>query len=78
MKIARFLVTPELLRQVLDLPAGTEIVWAGFNHRCIELTIEHPDLRDVELAEAEWPPLIRPTFAREADVVLLMDWGEEP
>jgi len=77
MRIARFLVTPELLRQLFHLPLGTDIVWAGMDHQHIELTVTHPDLHDVEVVEAEHPPLIRPTFHREADVVLLVDWGQE-
>lgn len=76
MKMARFLVTPELLRELLHLPRGTEIVGAEMDHHDIAVTIEHPDLRDVELVEGERLPLIRPTFRREADVVLLVDWGQ--
>jgi hypothetical protein len=80
MKIARFLVTPEFLRQILHLPIGTEVTWAGMDHSsywpCIELTIEHPDLRDVELVADEHPPLIEPQFHREGDVVLMTDWGQ--
>jgi hypothetical protein len=80
-KIARVLVTPELLRELLHLPLGTRIVWAAMDHTygghaAIELTIEHPDLRDVELVEDEQPPLIRPVYRREDDVVLLVDWGQ--
>jgi hypothetical protein len=78
-KIARFLVTPEFLRDLLHLPVGTTITWAGMDHTygpCIELTIEHPDLRDVEVVEDEHPPLIEPRFQREGDVVLMVDWGQ--
>lgn len=81
MKIARFLVTPEFLRQILHLPIGTEVTWAGMEQGhayppCIELTIEHPDLRDVELVEGERPPLIEPKYRREDDAVLMIDWGQ--
>jgi hypothetical protein len=73
------LVSPDLLREALHLPIGTKITWAGIDRHAtellIELTIEHPDLRDLERAEIE-PPLIRPRFQRERDVVLLVDWGQ--
>ena len=47
MKIARFLVTPDFLRDLLHLPLGTEIVWAGMvAPLSIELTITHPDLHE--------------------------------
>lgn len=75
MKIARFLVTPELLLDLFHLPRGTEFIWAGMDRTCIELTIRHPDLRDVELQDRR-PPLINPQFQREGDVVLLVDWGQ--
>jgi hypothetical protein len=75
-KIARFLMTPEFLRDLLCLPLGTTIIWAGMDPSGIELTIEHPDLKDVELQEAARPPLIRPLFQREDAVVLLVDWGQ--
>ena len=77
MKIARFLMTPEFLLDLLRLPKGTEFIWAGTDRNYIELTIKHPDLKDVELQEAERPPLIRPQFHREDQIVLLMDWGQE-
>lgn len=77
MKIARFLVTPEFLLDLFRLPKGTEFVWAGMDRTYIELTIRHLDLRDVELQEAERPPIIRPVFQREDDIVLLVDWGQE-
>ena len=77
MKIARFLVTPEFLLDLLRLPRGTELICAGMDRMYVELTIRHPDLHDVELREAERPPLIRPLFHREDQIVLLMDWGQE-
>ena len=81
MKIARVLVTSELLREALHFPAGTEIVRAGMPDdprawRDIELIIRHDDLRDIALEECVQPPLIRPVFHREADVVMLEDWGQ--
>jgi hypothetical protein len=79
-RIARFLVTPELLREMFRLPVGTAIVWAGMDHHTcpstIEITIEHQDLRDVELVEDELPPLIRPTYRCEGDIIMLVDWGQ--
>jgi hypothetical protein len=76
--IARFQMSPEFLRELLHLPRGTAIVRAGMDRDNIELTIAHPDLRNVSLADEEQPPLIQPTFRREADVVLLVDWGQKP
>jgi hypothetical protein len=76
MKIARFHVTPELLRELFHLPRGTEVVYAEMDHHDIAVTIEHPDLRDVDLVEGERPPLIRPVFHREAEIVMLEDWGQ--
>ena len=60
MRIARFLVTPELLRQLLRLPVTSEIVWAGMDAGGIELTIRDPALQDVTLREGERPPFICP------------------
>ncbi len=80
MRIARVHVSPEFLRDALHLPAGTEILWAGMPlphaDSIIEVTLTHPDLREVELVGGERPPLIRPRFHREAECVLLEDWGQ--
>ena len=62
MKIARFLVSPELLRQCLHLPVTAEIVWAEMDARDIALTVTDPALRDVTLIEEERPPLISPVL----------------
>jgi hypothetical protein len=76
MTIACFVISPDLLRELLHLPRGTEIVCAGMDQQGIELTVTHQDLRHVELADGERPPRIEPRFRREADVVLLVDWGQ--
>jgi hypothetical protein len=75
-RIARLLVSPEFLRDALDLPAGTGIVRAGVADGCVELTITHADLRDVAPEDEARPPLICPTFHREDTAVLLVDWGQ--
>lgn len=75
MKIARFFVTPELLRELLHSPGTTTIVWAGMDHHEIELTVEDPGLREVELRDDDRPPLVRPTFRAQAPAVLV-DWNQ--
>lgn len=62
MRLARILVTPELLRQVLHLPIATDIIRAGWDRDAIELVVSHPDLPDAVLQEGERPPLATPTF----------------
>jgi hypothetical protein len=74
--VARFLVSPEFLRDALHLPVGTEIVNAGIERWDIVLTITHADLRDVAPVEGAHPPLICPTYHQEDGVVLLVDWGQ--
>ncbi len=79
MKRARVWVTYELIRQALVFPVGTDIRFVKVSahlHDAAEFVIEHPDLRDVTLAEGEEPPLICPTFQKQEPVVLV-DWGYE-
>jgi hypothetical protein len=76
MRIARMLVTPELLRALLSLPIATEIIWAAMDpHQGgIVLTVRHPDLRDIDLAD-EPAPVIRPAFHKQ-DAIVFVDWGQ--
>jgi hypothetical protein len=75
-KIARFLITPEFLREVLHLPAGTDIVGASCHYPLhVELVVTHPDLPDVTLAQGESPPLVAPTFIRQDHEVMFVGWG---
>ena len=57
MKIAVVIMYPDLFCQFLKLPAGTELVRVRFEpqldyrHARVEITVSHPDLKDVPLAE---------------------------
>lgn len=75
MKIARVLVSPELLRQLFTFPDGTEIISAGMEHREIVLYVQHDVLQDVTLAENERPPVACPRFQRREPVEFL-GWGQ--
>ena len=78
MRIARFLMTPELVRQLLRLPVTSAIVWAGMDALGgIELTVTDPGLRDVTLCEGERPPFIRPLM-HELHVEIAADEVDSP
>jgi len=78
-KIARFLVTPEFLCDLLHLPIGTEILCAGMvpeaHWPAIVLTVRSPTLRDVDLAQGERPPLVTPRFER---LIVKLEDGDLP
>ena len=85
MRLARFLVTAELLREFFRLPDGTEVVcvesiWrdagGGVDLDEIEITVTHPDLRDVKGLARDAPPIIRPTYRKDGDAVVFVDWGQ--
>lgn len=74
MRVARFLVTHDVLRDALHLPPLTEIAYVGpseFDRA--EIVVKHPELPDVELQEGEKPPLVSPHFRKEP--VVFVDWG---
>lgn len=75
MKIARFLITPVFMRELFHLPVTAEIVWAGWRDGCIELTVEHADLKDVVLSPDELPPVVQPKFRKQESLVMV-EWGQ--
>lgn len=83
MGYARMRVSFEVLRELLHLPAGTDIRGIGIpddlvSCNDVELTIAHPDLK--EIAAGELPPLITPMYRKTAATkasVELVDWGQE-
>lgn len=78
MGAARMHVTFELLRGCLHLPAETEIRFVGTaDYELAEITLVHPVLSDVESAEGQKPPLVMPTFRKNADgAVEFVEWGQ--
>jgi len=73
MKMARMLVSVELLLDALSLPYGTEIRLAKMHDvRTVELTVSHPDLND--LPDTSEIPLCSPVFQRKETI--LIDWGQ--
>lgn len=81
MGYARILVSAELLRQALHLPADTRVCMAAMPREYssweqIELTVAHPDLKDTPLQEGELPPLVCPTFKSQQPVVFV-EWGQK-
>ena len=78
MGYARFRITFELLRDVLHLPAQTEIKLVAmptskYWHDECEITVEHPDIKTHP--EGEVPPLVSPLFHKQ-DPVVFIDWGQ--
>lgn len=73
MKAVRILVTPELLAQMMSLPAGSEIVDAQMQEYYVELTITHPSFPEVN-AVTGVIPRATPTFIQQPPVVLT-DWN---
>lgn len=81
MGYARILVSAELLRQALHLPTDTRICMAAMPREYssweqVELTVAHPDLKDVPLREGEFPPIVSPTFQHQQPVVFV-EWGQK-
>lgn len=72
---ARILLTPELVCELLHLPAGTEILGSGLHHREVEIFVSHPDLAEAQRIEGDPLPIARPRFRQQAAVVF-MDWGQ--
>ena len=85
MRVARTLVTPEFMRQALNLPCTTTIVGVCMAteggvgvvmpHDLIELTVSDSALRDVELEDGELPPFVEPTFQRREPIEFL-GWNQ--
>lgn len=78
MRIARFLVSYELLQEALHLPWETTIhavrdsTDAG--DRC-EIVVEHPDLQDVDVLTYESLPFVMPEWRKQAPVEFV-SWGQ--
>ena len=71
--VGQFLITHELLVQVLCLPEGTRIIGAEFvSSRESRIVIEHPDLPPVYFGET--PTELLPVF-RHQEPTVLEDWG---
>ncbi len=67
---ARLPVTTELLRQVLNLPEGTEITNAdavGFGR--IEFIVTHPDIPAKAPKEGEKLQIVMPKFRKQEPIV---------
>lgn len=85
MRIAKFRVTAELLIQALCLPPGTKIQGIstlpifgdspGQDGWDMELTVEHPDLKEVDVDEGESAPTVKPMLRRQ-DPVVFEGWGQ--
>lgn len=81
MGVARFYVSGEMLRQILCLPADTQILAAADSPESngrgdVELTVSHPDLPD---ADGPTPPLIEPHYGKEYQAVAVFKgWNREP
>ena len=81
MRQASFLVTHELLRQLLHLPDDTEVQAIGQDytdrvHTRFRVFISHPDL--AEVTEGCAAPTINPVFEKDAEGnVSLREWGQE-
>ena len=79
MRVARIPVSWHLMRQALGLPDDTELCGARVEPdmwQTVELTVVHPDLRDVTLTDGELPPVATPTMKRQ-DPVVLVEWGQK-
>lgn len=80
MKQARFLVTPELLADMLCLPTGTVVLDAGmtsedvYGRRHVAVTVEHDSL-----PEADQPTSAEPQYEREVKTetgaIKFVGWG---
>lgn len=78
-RIARVLVSYELLREMLHLPIAAEICTVRESqslHHSFEIVVKHPDLNDVVLAEGQWPPIVTPTWRKNVPVEFI-EWGQE-
>jgi hypothetical protein len=78
MGVARFIVSNQLLHQLLCLPANAEIqsvtTIEDSAFADIEIVVSSPDLRDAPSVER--PPLVTPTFKKQEPAVLT-DWGQD-
>lgn len=74
-RIARVIVTKELLVQSLYLPSDTEIVEIRNSEdgRDLELIVRHKDLPEV--TEGNQPPLADPQFDNDYTSVWFVGWG---
>lgn len=64
-------MSPELIINSLHMPEGTEIIYAETVNQFgdIEFIVSHDDLREVELAEGEKPPLLTPLVTRKPETI---------
>ena len=71
MKIARFMVTPEFLRQRMNLPLTANLERAGFDAMSgnFVFVVTDPDLPDVQLLEGDDPPLVTPMLRKQPRIV---------
>ncbi len=81
MKVARVLITPELLCQMLHFPDGTvlgdvRMDTYGGGGRYVALLVEHKDLKDAVVTVATGPPKITPHYERRGDAVVFVGWGQ--
>lgn len=77
MKIARFLVTKEFLRELLHLPLDAEIVTAsGGPGHCIEFVVRDEGLQDVDVTVTTAAPLVEPTWKKNQPVEFV-GWNQK-
>lgn len=78
MRIGQFSLTPELLREVLKLPLGTEIVDIRLAENVfdrIDVTVTHPHLPEIH-DKTQPPTILRPEWLRQ-EPVLFLGWNAE-
>jgi hypothetical protein len=75
MRAIGVLISPELILMALPFPEGTQVKSVNKTERPGEIyvVIEHSGLP--ELAEGQEPPLCKPLFGRNEQVVYFKDWG---
>lgn len=74
MNAVRVIVSPQLLREVLSLPADAEIthvVWNDF-YQGVGLVVEHPSF-----TESDEMKISTPLFEKRGSDVVFLDWGIE-
>jgi hypothetical protein len=74
MKAGRFLLSTQLLCDVLNLPPGTEISTVMMqDDYTVEIAVTHDDFPDVAIIDV---PILRPIFRRvTSSAVEFQEWG---
>ena len=78
MNRGHFLLSHELLVQVLHLPENAEIIAVDFHRpNTCKVWVEHPDIPEVEIPELQPYPELYPTWHREEESDEFVGWGIE-